>query len=203
MGSLIQRAARKIGMDLPPDEHGASGRAAFLESVLPKGGVGAEIGVHKGHFTPVLIAVARPLRLHLVDPWYHLGRWWDWGAGDRSTVNALTRIMKRFEAELAEGTVVLHIGDDVDILPGFEDGYFDWMYFDTTHGYEQTARELVLAERLIKPDGVVCGDDWRDDARHPHYGVHRAVAEFCGRTDFRLLYASAQDRQWAIGRGPS
>ena len=80
-----------------------------------------------------------------MDPWYQLGREWNWGAGDRSTVNALTRIMKRLEAELAEGSVVLHIGDDLEILPGFEAGYFDWMYFDTTHTYEQTVKELALA----------------------------------------------------------
>lgn len=201
MKALVRRAARRLGFDIPPDERGQGGRVRFLESVLPKAGIGAEIGVHKGNFTPVLLAVARPRKLHIMDPWYRLGRQWDWGAGDRSTVNALTRIMKRLEAELADGSVVLHIGDDLEILPGFPAGYFDWMYFDTTHTYAQTVEELALAAGLIKPDGIVCGDDWRDDPSHPHYGVRRAVEEFCAGSDFRLIYSSAVDRQWAIRRG--
>ncbi len=200
MKALVRRVARKVGMDLPPDEWGSSGRVRFLEATLPKGGVGAEVGVHKGHFTPVLREITRPATLHIVDPWYHLGREWNWGAGDRSTVNALTRIMKRLEGPLADGSVVLHIGDDLEILPRFEPGTFDWMYFDTTHSYEQTCKELRLAETLIKPDGIICGDDWRDDPKHEHYGVRVAIEEFCAATDFAILYSSAADRQWAIRR---
>lgn len=200
MREVVRWVARKVGVDLPPDEMRGTGRVGFLESVLPKGGIGAEVGVHKGYFTSVLLAVAEPERLHIVDPWYVLGREWNWGAGDRSTVNALTRIMKRLETELAEGRVVLHIGDDLEILPDFEPGTFDWMYFDTTHTYEQTCKELRLAETLIKPEGLICGDDWRDDPAHAHYGVRVAVEEFCAERDFRLAYASADDRQWAIRR---
>jgi hypothetical protein len=200
MREFVREAARKIGVDIPPDEAGVSGRVKFLESTLPKGGVGAEVGVHKGYFTPVLLTITKPRKLHIIDPWYFLGREWNWGAGDRSTINALTRIMKRLEVELADGTVVLHIGDDLEILPGFEAGYFDWMYFDTTHAYEQTYKELRLAETLVKPEGVICGDDWRDDPAHPHYGVRRAVEEFCAEKGFRVVYSNAADRQWAIRR---
>jgi hypothetical protein len=200
MREVVRRVARKVGVDLAPDETGAGGRAEFVGTVLPKGGVGAEVGVHKGFFTPVLLEVAEPRRLHIIDPWYVLGREWNWGAGDRSTVNALARIMKRFEAELAEGRLVLHIGDDLEVLPRFEPGTFDWMYFDTTHAYEQTCKELRLAEALVKPDGVICGDDWRDDPAHAHYGVRVAVEEFCAERGFRLAYASAADRQWAVRR---
>lgn len=154
--------------------------------------------MHKGYFTPVLLAVTEPERLHIIDPWYALGCEWNWGVGDRSTVNALVRIMKRLEAELTEGRVVLHVGDDLEILPRLEPGSFDWMYFDTTHTYEQTCKELRLAETLIKPEGLICGDDWRDDPAHEHYGVRVAVEEFCAERGFRLVYASAADRQWAI-----
>jgi hypothetical protein len=96
--------------------------------------------------------------------------------------------------------VALHIGDDLEILPTFEEGYFDWMYFDTTHTYEQTVKELAMAAKLVKPDGIICGDDWRDDPSHPHYGVRRAVEEFCAASDFKLVYSSPNDRQWAVKR---
>ena len=143
---------------------------------------------------------SRSKKLHIIDPWYHLGREWNWGAGDRSTVNALTQIMKRLEARLADGSVVLHIGDDLEILPRFNEGLFDWMYFDTTHTYEQTVKELALAQSLVRSGGFICGDDWRDNTAHPHYGVRRAVEEFCAATGFQMVYASANDRQWAVRR---
>jgi predicted O-methyltransferase YrrM len=95
---------------------------------------------------------------------------------------------------------VLHIGDDLEILPRFNKGSFDWMYFDTTHTYEQTVEELVLAQSLVRSGGFICGDNWRDDPTHPHYGVRRAVEEFCAATRFHMVYASANDRQWAVRR---
>ncbi len=74
------------------------------------------------------------------------------------------------------------------------------MYFDTTHTYEQTVKELALAAALVRPEGIICGDDWRDDPSHVHYGVRQAIEEFCAATDFGLVYSSANDRQWAIRR---
>ena len=141
----------------------------FLESVLPKAGIGAEIGVHKGNFTPVL-AGGRPAAAGCTSwtPGTGSAGEWDWGAGDRSTVNALTRIMKRLEVR-AGGRLggAAHRRRPRESCRAFAAGYFDWMYFDTTHTYEQTVEELALAAGLIKPDGIVCGDDWRDDPSHP------------------------------------
>ena len=102
---------------------------------------------------------------------------------------------------LAEGSLVLHIGDDLEILPRFPEASFDWLYIDSSHAYEHTGKELRLAERLVKPGGVICGDDWSDDPGHPHHGVRRAVEEFAAASDFRLVYADARDRQWALRRG--
>jgi hypothetical protein len=38
-----------------------------------------------------------------------------------------------------------------------------------------------MAAKLVKPDGIICGGDWRDDPSRPHYGVRRAVEEFAPR----------------------
>src|SRR2546430_9287984 len=42
---------------------------AFLFKMLPRGSVGAEIGVWKGDFSKLLLRRVRPAELHLVDPW--------------------------------------------------------------------------------------------------------------------------------------
>ena len=200
MVTLAKRVARRLGFDLQPDERSEIGRAKFVEEMIPKQGVGAEIGVHKGYFTPLLLEITRPQELHIIDPWYLIGEEWSWGAGNRSTIDALTRVIRHLKEPLVAGVVKLHIADDLEILPTFPKRYFDWLYFDTSHNYEHTLNELEISECLIKDGGVICGDDWRTDPSHPHYGVKQAVDEFCTRRPFSIVYEGALDRQWAIRR---
>ena len=55
--------------------------------------------------------------------------------------------------------LVLHIGDDLEILPRFDDASFDWLYIDSSPTPTSTpARSSGLAERLVRPDGIICGD---------------------------------------------
>ena len=171
-------------------------RTRFIDAWVPKHAIGAEIGVHKGQFSRELLQVAQPSCLHLIDPWFMLGKEWKWAQGDRSTIAALTGILKRFENELVAGSVRLHIGFSWDVLAGFPDAYFDWVYLDSSHAYEHTLRELAVLARKVKPEGIITGDDWRPDA---HPGLIRAVRDFVAREPFDLLHASEnQDLQWAI-----
>jgi hypothetical protein len=174
-------------------------RAEFVRAVLPKGGVGAELGVHHGEFAAELLELAEPARLHLIDLWYLFGHEWHWGEGaQRSTIGALKGILDRFADELVSGRVVLHIGDDLELLPTFPDHYFDWVYVDSIHAYEHAQRELALLCEKVRPGGVIAGDDWIEDPAHPHHGVSKAVSELAGEGGAELLYANAEDLQWAV-----
>ena len=150
-------------------------RAKFLEQMIPKGGVGAELGVYKGHFTRFILDVAAPERLHLIDPWYLLGERWEWAYGNRSTIEALVGILRTYAAELTCGRAILHIGDDLEVLLTFPDRYFDWVYLDTSHSYGHSVKELELLGVKVKAGGVITGDDWQTDPAHIHHGVCRAV----------------------------
>jgi len=57
-----------------------------LSRFIAPGGVGAELGVHKGYFSPVLLEGLAPEKLYLIDPWYLQGKEWTWeeGAGGRA-----------------------------------------------------------------------------------------------------------------------
>ncbi len=175
-------------------------RAAFVRTVLPKHGVGAELGVFRGHFSPVLFEQTSPTCLHLVDPWYLLTPRWHWGAGDRSTVNAVRRVLKQWKREIEAGTVVVHVGDDRDVLRTFTDDQLDWAYIDSSHAYEHTRDELSLLDEKVRAGGVIAGDDWQPDPSHRHHGVHRAVQEFVAERGYEIVYAEAVDHQWAIRR---
>lgn len=173
-------------------------RTRFIDTWVPKQSIGAEIGVHKGQFSRELMQVAQPSLLHLIDPWYMLGKEWKWAQGERSTVLALCGVLRRFEDDLVSGRVKLHVGFSWEVLSGFPDAYFDWVYLDSSHAYEHTMRELAILALKVKPEGIITGDDWRPDA---HPGLIRAVRDFVAREPFDLLHASENgDLQWAIRR---
>ena len=178
----------------------AEDRLRVLKPYLMENAVTAELGVLKGDFSRQIIQFLKPARLHLIDPWYLLGPEWSWESGDRSTIHALIGILRDFEKELIRGQVVLNIGFDQDVLATFPDQYFDWIYLDSSHEYEQTKTELKLLQRKVKASGVIAGDDWRPDRTHTHHGVYKAVQELIAEGQYEVLYADSKNLQWAIRR---
>jgi hypothetical protein len=195
--------------DLPPTDidrlpsHRGRGeilqlRGDIVRRFIPAGGVGVELGVHKGSFASVLLDRVLPKRLHLVDPWYLCGDRWDWAEGNPSTIDALVRVLETFREELISQKVVLHVGYDQDVLPTFPDRCLDWAYVDSSHEYEHTKIELDLLRTKVKAGGVIAGDDWITDPRHIHHGVCRAVTELVEREPYEIVYANEDDMQWAV-----
>jgi hypothetical protein len=178
----------------------AENRLQALKPFLRERAVAAEIGVLTGDLSRLIVRDLKPARLHLVDPWYLQGTEWTWKKEDRSTIQALIGILKDFEVQLAREQVVLNIAFDQDFLVTLPDAYFDWVYLDTTHEYEQTKLELQLFQRKVKPSGIIAGDDWRPDPAHPHHGVYKAVQELIAEGKYEILYADSQNLQWVIGR---
>jgi hypothetical protein len=178
----------------------AEKRFQVIKPFLREHAVAAELGVLKGDFSRLILRDLHPAKLHLVDPWYLQGAEWSWEHGDRSTVHALMGVMRDFEPELSSGQVVLDIDFDQNFLATAPDAYFDWVYLDTTHEYEQTKLELQLLQRKVKPSGVIAGDDWQPDPRHRHHGVYKAVQELIAEGNYQILYADPKSLQWAIHR---
>jgi len=176
-------------------------RVAFVRRYIPTAGVGAELGVHKGFFTRVLLEIARPEKLYIVDPWYLLGGAWSWSGGNPSTARALSNIVRRFTNELVSGQLVLRIESDLDFLSRLSPASLDWAYIDSSHEYGHTAAELELLATRVKPGGTIAGDDWQWNPGHRHYGVARAVTEFVERTGLAFDYQGDSDGQWAFRLG--
>ena len=173
-------------------------RRAFLDAVLPKRGVGAELGVFKGHLTPVLVDVAQPTRLYAVDPWYRLDPSWTWARGHRSTALGLASALRRSHDAIDAGVVQICVEFDDAFLAALPDASLDWAYLDTTHQYDDTVRELDLLARKVRRGGVIAGDDWHSDPTHRHYGVKRAVDEFVGQRGGEPARVDEAIHQWAV-----
>lgn len=172
---------------------------------LPKGAVGAEIGVAEGAFSAAILEAAQPSELHLIDPWSHLESGDDLlrapailaevdGAQvqfDAPPPNAegdalFAQVAARFEGQPG---VRLHRQYSYKAAAGFADGTFDFVYVDGNHHYEFVLRDLHDFAAKLKPGGLLFGHDFFEDefARRESYGVVDAVNTFLKRTDFRFL----------------
>lgn len=172
-------------------------RRGVLISLIPPGGVGAELGVHKGHLTSGLIEWLEPETLYVVDPWYLLGPQWEWAAGDKSTVNALARTLRRIRPAIETGRARVVVDDDLEFLASLDDNALDWVYLDSSHEYHHTMQELELLVRKVRQSGVIAGDDWQPDPANRHHGVCKAVREFEAAGRLSVFYADAANHQWA------
>ena len=152
--------------------------------MIPVGGVGCEIGVWRGAFSELLLERARPTALHLVDPWTFdadLPRAWYGGASAKSQadMDAIARDVRvRFDAQIADGIVIVHRGTSIDAADAFTAGQLDWVYIDGDHRYEAVRDELTRYGGLVRTGGVIAGDDYGDGGWWEG-GVKRAVDEWC------------------------
>ena len=172
-------------------------RRDFLK-ILPENSIGAELGVYRGDFSKHIMKVVNPNKLYLIDPWWMLGiKRYPFSIVRQSVVNAYIKVIKYFEDELISGKVVVKVGYDYDILVHFPDDYFDWVYLDASHGYEESKRELEILKHKVKDSGFIAGHDWEPNPNHIQHGLYKAVNEFIENNPYDLAYLD-NHTQWCI-----
>jgi hypothetical protein len=156
-----------------------------LLDMLPKGSVGAEVGVDRGDFSARILAVVRPARLHLIDPWayfenaeYESARFGGADGGSQSVMDArYEEVRARFAAEIASGQVVFHRALSSEAAAALPNDSLDWVYIDGNHLYEFVRDDLEVFCRKVRPGGLITGDDYGEGGWWDG-GVKRAVDEF-------------------------
>jgi hypothetical protein len=155
----------------------------LLLGSIPSGGIGAEVGVAFGDFTRLILDINRPEQLHLIDAWeterYRRG---------------LAKIKTDLAGEMEMGKVFIHQGYSTDKLEEFDDGFFDWLYIDTNHSYETTARELEIGARKTRLGGRLLGHDFctGNPVKPVLYGVIQACNEFCVERGWQYEYLTLE-----------
>lgn len=182
----------------------ADPRSELIE-LLPTTSAGAEIGVHRGDFSRVLLDRLEPKRLHLVDPWRYFpsseyeDSWYGGkaGGGERNMDRRFHGVERRFRKEIAAGVVVMHRDLSWDAAEQIEDGSLDWAYIDGDHSYDAVKRDLAAYLPKITDGGLLTGDDyfqggWWGD------GVKRAVDELIAQGSVEPVMLDQASRQWAV-----
>lgn len=161
--------------------------AAETAKRVPVGSVGVEIGVWRGDSTALFLE--RASHVHLVDPWSvtayedseefgdyraYLKRYAALVGSDdpREFQKYYDRIHRsvcdRFPPEL----VTIHRCTSDDFFRKFS-WQVDWVYVDGSHSFGGCLTDLKNAQRIVKPGGLIFGDDYGNKP-----GVTSAVQEF-------------------------
>ena len=119
----------------------------------------AEIGVWKGDNASQILT-KNPQKLHLIDPWVHQdydGRWYS--IEQKKMDDIYNSVLNKFKNN---NKVIIHKCFSTDIK--FPKQYFNWVYIDGNHSYENVLKDLKYYYPLIKTGGYLCGDDygWKD-----------------------------------------
>ena len=92
-------------------------------------------------------------------------------------------------AVAADARVRKHAGQSHEVLAGFPDQTFDWVYIDADHSYAGTSRDAFAAAAKVKPGGYLVFNDFAHlDPYLGAYGVHRAVVEFAIAKDWPFAW---------------
>ncbi|WP_420548408.1 class I SAM-dependent methyltransferase [Curvivirga sp.] len=159
-------------------------RESFLE-LIPKEGIGCEIGVAECVFSQHLLEKTQPTKLHLIDPWVYQERE-DYQADLNNVSNDEGE--KRYQAartlfknQMDTGQVEIHRNFSYETVSHFPDNYFDWIYVDAVHSYEGAKKDLEDFLPKLKDDGILMGHDYANHiaAQEMGFGVVEAVDDFC------------------------
>ena len=122
--------------------------------------IGCELGVFKGDFSKVLLDSGKFDQLYLVDPFSGQIQSGDKNGNNVESLDGeglFSSVSKRFEYRK---NVFIARQRSHEFLSVFKDDFFDFIYIDTTHQYDQTVLELELAYKKIKNNGIVAGHDY-------------------------------------------
>jgi predicted O-methyltransferase YrrM len=100
-------------------------------------------------------------------------------AGETSTLTAYFNNLYRYGL-VGSAALVAIVGRFEDVCPAFQPAFFDVIFLDGFHGYEQVRADIDLLEPLLRPGGTLAFHDYGVEASSRGggaFGVTRAVDE--------------------------
>ena len=135
---------------------------------LPKNSVVAELGTFKGNFAKHIIERTSPFELHLCDVDF-----------------------TKFKNEniLDCKSVTKHEKTTSDFLESFKEEFFDWIYIDAGHEFNDVLNDIYSAKSKVKKGGYLVFNDFAHiNPTLGRFGVMRAVSEFVNKERWKIKY---------------
>lgn len=168
-------------------------RQDFL-GALPKGAICAEVGVFHGRNARNIIDICQPKTLFLIDMWQTINK-------KGSQKIHPDEVWEQYYCDICKLAVdnpsvkVLRM-DSCKASKLFPDHYFDWIYIDAGHAYEDVTADLNCWSWKVKDNGLLCGHDYTDNemTKQKGFGVKRAVDDFLFKTESKIEFISGESK---------
>lgn len=167
-----------------------------LIKLLPPGAIVAEVGCWRGYFAiEILNHAPNVAKLFCVDRWQKATSYNDPLSDEDHEAN-FREAKHHCRGHLPSGRVQFVRGDslwvaehDRTIPP------LTAVYIDADHSYAACKADLRAWSKRLKPDGVIMGHDYTNNAQAQawNFGVVRAVDEFCAEEGWEMVAKDAMD----------
>lgn len=186
----LMKEAGEIKDDLLVDAKVAANRESVLER-LPKGMIAAEIGVAYGAFSEKILDTMRPRKFFAIDMFDEsVTGFWGNDAFSKANMTHLEWYRTKFKEEIDQGILETRKGFSCECLSQFPENYFDYIYLDAGHDYDNVKRDVQEIRRVIKPKGIIQFNDYIffDYMGNEFYGVMPVVNQLVNETNSKVLY---------------
>lgn len=124
-------------------------------------GYGAEIGVFRGEYSEVFLKNWQGKRIYLVDAWKHLPGMVDISNhSDENHEKNFLLTSEKIAPYKDKAFIIRKFSKDAARI--FPDGYFDFVYLDAGHRYEDVMLDLKCWYPKVKVNGYIMGHDYLD-----------------------------------------
>jgi len=139
---------------------------------------GVEVGVEAGLFSEVLCSSNPNLKLYCVDAWAYLPhRYW-------VPKRRIEKYFKEMLIRLAPFNVTIIKKLSMEAVNSFEDNFFDFVYIDADHRYEEVYKDICEWSKKVKSGGIVSGHDFISRKGDSTHNVKEAVFTYV--KDFKI-----------------
>jgi hypothetical protein len=139
----------------------------FVLDFLPKGAIGAEIGVHMGAYSAQILNISHPKKLYLIDPYRYRSEETYGRAlygGSETSQEILDRryeqVRRMLQKPIETGIVELIRETNAQAARLIPDESLDYVYIDGDHSFDMVRSDIKTYLPKIKPNGLIIGDDY-------------------------------------------
>lgn len=164
-------------------------------------GEGAEIGVHRGYFSNIILKNWKGRKLYSVDPWTTFTdilsdeRWNREFAAQEENFSVAREILGMY----GKRSSILKMTSS-EASEKFEDNQLDFVYIDAQHNFDAINEDIHLWYPKIRSGGILSGHDYLDGVVNDiDFRVKSAVDRFVAKQGLTLyLSRESEHSSWFI-----
>jgi hypothetical protein len=172
-----------------------------LDCFLPRNCEGVELGAYRGDFSAEIMRVINPGKLLLIDPYEVNADKYGGVLGNLTTAYSTEAdhayVLHRFKKEIADEKIIVRSNYSYLAAQKWPNHFFDFVYHDASHKYEDIKRDLFDWLPKLRADGIVCGHDY---IVMDGFGVIQAVDEFMAEHNLEMILFNENGGDWALKR---